>query len=72
MCLFKKKKKPESIINSRFIKGQNVKFKYRGDVCPGIIDDVFLDIEGNVRYDVQIGGECPAVIRNVKEDEIFS
>ena len=72
MCWFKKKKKQEPIVHGRFIKGQNVKFHYRDDVCPGIIYDVKLDSEGLVVYDVQIGGECPAVIKDVKEDSIFA
>ena len=71
MCFFKKKKQ-EVIIHSAFVKGQNVKFKYRGDVCPGIIYDVKLDNDENVVYDIQIGGECPAIIKDVKEEIIFS
>ena len=70
MCFFKKKKKIE-ITNNRFQLGDSIRFRYRGNVSRGIIYNVKLDEEGRVIYDVQIGGECPAIIENIKEEELF-
>ena len=70
MCFFKKKKKIE-ITNNRFQLGDSIRFRYRGNVSRGIIYNVKLDEEGRVIYDVQIGGECPATIENIKEEELF-
>ena len=70
MCLFKKKKKI-NITGNRFQLGQLVSFKYRDEVNPGIIYQVKLDKDNKIIYDVQIGGECPAIIYDVKEEDIF-
>lgn len=70
MCFFKKKKKI-TITGNRFKLGQLVSFKYRDEVNPGIIYQVKLDKDNKIIYDVQIGGECPAIIYNVKEEDIF-
>ena len=69
MCFFRKKVKIQ--VHGRFAKDELVNFKYRGEVCPGIIYKVYLDKDQRVVYDIQIGGECPAVIVNIKEEEIF-
>ena len=68
MCFFKKKKK--EIIQGLFQIGDNVSFPYKGEKSPGIIYDIHKDEEGDIIYDVQIGGECPAIIKNVKESSI--
>lgn len=70
MCWFKKKKK--EITGNKYSQGQTVRFKYRGEICPGYIYEVKLNDQGEIVYDVQIGGECPAIIENVPEDKIFS
>ena len=70
MCFFKKKKKVV-ITNNKFKEGQAINFKHQDDVCPGIIYNVKLDKDNNVIYDVQIGGECPAIVYDVKEEDIF-
>ena len=70
MCFFKKKKKVV-ITNNKFKEGQVINFKHRDDVCPGIIYNIKLDKDNNVIYDVQIGGECPAIVYDVKEEDIF-
>ena len=69
MCFFRKKVKVE--VNGKYQLGESVRFKYRGEVCPGYIYRVYLDNNDNVVYDVQIGGECPTIIVNIKEEEIF-
>ena len=70
MCFFKKKKKI-TITGNRFKLGQLVSFKYRDEVNPGIIYQVKLDKDNKIIYDIQIGGECPAIIYDVKEEDIF-
>ena len=70
MCLFKKKKS-EVILNSTYKKGQKVSFKRRDDVDPGIIFEVRKNSYGEIIYDIQIGGECPAIIKDVNEKDIF-
>ena len=71
MCLFRKKKAKEVIENNKFQLGEFVRFKHRGEVDPGVIYNIKKDNEGNVIYDVQIGGECPAIVYDVKEEDIF-
>ena len=71
MCLFRKKKIKEIILNSKFSKGEFVKFKYRGEIAPGYIHDVKKDSNNTILYDIQIGGECPAIINSVDEDLIY-
>ena len=69
MCFFNKKK--TLITGNRFQLGQLVSFKYRDEINPGIIYHIKLDKDNKIIYDVQIGGECPAVISNIKEEDIF-
>ena len=63
---FKRKKKIS--IESKYIKGDTVNFKHHGELTFGIICNVKANEEGTVLYDIQIGGECPSIIYNVKED----
>ena len=69
MCFFKKKK--TLITWNRFQLGQLVSFKYRDEINPRIIYHINLDKDNKIIYDVQIGGECPAVISDIKEEAIF-
>ena len=71
MCFFKKKNKKEPITGNKYQVGQTVRFRYKGEICPGYIYEVKQDDNKNIIYDVQIGGECPAIIVNIKEEEIF-
>ena len=71
MCFFRKKKQSQLITFShQFNKGENVYFKHRDDMNPGIIYDIHQNKDGEVIYDVQIGGECPAVLKDIKEKDI--
>ena len=65
MCFWKKKK--EVHIDSKFHLGELVLFKYRSDLMNGYIYKIYLSPTGEVMYDIQIGGECPAVINNIPE-----
>ena len=69
MCFFRRKPKVE--VHGKYELGQAVRFRYRGEVCPGYIYRVYLDDNQKITYDVQLGGECPTVIVNIKEEEIF-
>lgn len=70
MCWFKKKQKVV-ITNNKFHIGDMVNFKYRGEVSPGVIYEIHLDENNNVIYDINLGGECPAIITKVKEKDIY-
>ena len=69
MCFFKKKVRIQ--VNGKYQVGESIRFRYRGEVCPGYIYRVYLNDNQQVVYDVQIGGECPTIIVNIKEEEIF-
>lgn len=71
MCLFKKKKKKPVINNNKYSLGRSVQFRYRGELTPGIVYDLNLDDEGKVIYDIQVGGECPFIVRGVSEKDII-
>ncbi len=71
MCFFRKKKPKVVITNNKFEVGDFVRFRHRGEVDPGVIYEVKLDNNDEVIYDVQIGGECPVIVENVKEKDIF-
>lgn len=68
MCFWKKKK--EINIDSKYQLGELVLFKYRNDLMNGYIYKIYLSPSGEVIYDIQIGGECPAVINNIPETEV--
>ena len=70
MCLFKKKKKTVTF-NHLYNIGDHVKFRHRGELSPGYIYGYKLDSNNIVVYDVQIGGECPTIINNIKESDII-
>ena len=66
MCLFRKKQK----IVSKFSDGDYVRFKYRGELTFGWVYKIYTDKEGNVMYDIQIGGQCPAVLYGFQENQL--
>ena len=66
MCFFKKKKKIE-VVTDKYQVGDFVSFPYRGEMSPGMVYGVSKDEQGNIIYSIQIGGECPVIIRAVKE-----
>ena len=71
MCLLKKKKTSKVVPESyKYQLGSSVGFKYRGDFTRAYVYDVYLDEEENIVYDLQIGGECPAIIKGIPESQI--
>jgi len=68
MCFRKKVIQEE--INSKFKKGQTVGYKKEIYLSIGHIYNIKKDNDGNILYDIQIGGECPAIIYDIKEDKV--
>lgn len=69
---FKKKKKIiREKIDSKFDIGQFVHFRYRDELYFGYVIYATKDIGGNVIYDIQVGGQCPAIIKGIKEETLF-
>lgn len=64
---FKKKKYPET---AKYSKGDYVNFRYRDELYFGFIYEAYL-VDGKIVYDIQIGGQCPSVIKNYKEEDII-
>lgn len=62
---FKKKKR----INSKFEVNDLVFFHYNNDLKLGNIVKIY-EIDNNILYDVQIGGECPSIIKGIFENKI--
>lgn len=68
MCFKKKVKYPQ---NAKYQKSDFVTFRRRGDLSFGWIYDARLDSDGKVLYTIQIGGQCPALIYDFKEEDII-
>ena len=67
MCLFKRKPKhPE---NAKYKKGDYVNFRFRDDLYFGYIVTA-KEENGDILYNIQIAGQCPAVIENFSEQKI--
>ncbi len=71
MCFFKKKKVKE-VIETKFVMGESVRFRYRGDLTYGWIYEIHAKKGMETLYDVQVGGQCPAILYNLKESELTS
>lgn len=71
MCWFKKKKKKIINFSHRFNVGDVINYRYKDELNPGIIYGINLNEKNEVVYDIQIGGECPVVIHDIKEDMIY-
>lgn len=69
MCFFRKKK-PKVEVNTKFKVGDCVSFRYRGDLTFGWVYEIHLNREESVLYDIQIGGQCPAIIYKIKEEDL--
>lgn len=72
MCFFRKKpKQPVERIISKYSYGDQVRFRYKGEICPGIVYGVAKNAKNEIIYTIQIGGECPAIIGDVKEENVI-
>lgn len=65
---FKKKKKyPDT---AKYKLDDFVNFRYRNELYFGYIYDAMV-VDGKILYTIQIGGQCPALIYNYKEEDII-
>lgn len=68
MCFFKKKKKIE--VETKYKVGDPVMFRYRDELYFGWIYVAYPKEGEQTSYDVQVGGQCPMVIKGIKEEEL--
>lgn len=81
MCFFKRKqrkliekyssKKTELETNSTYKIGQFVHFRYRDELYFGYVNWIYKNTSGQTVYDIQVGGQCPAIIRGIGEETMF-
>ena len=64
-------RKPKYPETAKYKKGDFVNFRRRGDLCFGYIYDAAVSEDGKISYTIQIGGQCPALIYNWKEEDIL-
>ena len=72
MCFFRKKKNKTPPIETKFHNGDPVSFRYRGELSFGWVYAVHPAENGLSTYDIQIGGQCPAILYGLKEEELKS
>lgn len=70
MC-FRKKSKEIIKIESKFHLGDYVDFYYKDDVYFGYISNISLDANKQVIYDIDIAGQCPATLSDIKEEKVI-
>ena len=68
--LFKKQSKAVSLPNSKFKIGDYVDFYYRDDLYFGHISNIYLDGFNGVLYDIDIAGQCPETLTEIKEEKV--
>ena len=81
MCFFKRKqrkliekyssKKTELETNSTYKIGQFVHFRYRDELYFGYVNWIYTGNDGTKIYDIQVGGQCPAIIKGIREEILF-
>lgn len=69
MGLFKRKKNKD-LPNAKFKITQMVRFRYRDELTFGFIYNVKEADDGTILYDVQVAGQCPWFVYNLKEDDL--
>lgn len=68
---FRRKKKETVQIDSKFKLEDFVDFYYRDDVYFGKISNIYLDASGEVLYDIDIAGQCPATLTQIEEKKVI-
>ena len=69
--LFRRKKKVTIEVISKFHLYDFVDFYYKDDVYFGRISNVYLAPSGEVLYDIDIAGQCPATLTKISESKII-
>lgn len=70
MC-FKRKPKENIQINSKFKLGDYVDFYHKDEVYFGHVSKIYLDSDNIVNYDIDIAGQCPATLSEIKEEKVI-
>ena len=68
---FRKKKKITIEIISKFKLNDFVDFHYNDDIYFGKISNIYLDGSGEVLYDIDIAGQCPATLTGISENKVI-
>ena len=70
MFLFNKKAQIVQI-DSKFKLKDYVDFFYKDDIYFGVISKIYLDDNKQVLYDIDIAGQCPATLSEIKEEKVI-
>ena len=57
--------------NTTYKMGQFVHFRYRDELYFGYVNWIYRGTNNEILYDIQVGGQCPAIIKGIREDAIF-
>ena len=57
--------------NTTYKMGQFVHFRYRDELYFGYVNWIYRGTNNEILYDIQVGGQCPAIIKGIREDTIF-
>ena len=68
MCFWLKKKKKQKITGNKFALGERVSFREKDTLIIGYIYEIHQGENGDINYDIQIGGECPSFRYNIAEN----
>ena len=70
IMIFARKRKVTIKIISKFRVDDFVDFYYRDDIYFGKISNVYLASSGEVLYDIDIAGQCPATLTEISEKNV--
>ena len=68
---FNRKRKKKFPSEAKYKLSDYVYFRYRGELYFGYIYDAKEVMYGKITYTIQIGGQCPALIYDYKEEDIL-
>lgn len=57
-------------VEGKYKLGEFVHFRYRDELYFGYVNWVYKK-EDQLLYDIQVGGQCPAIIKGIKEEALF-
>ncbi len=67
---FKKRSKAVSYPDSKYKINEYVDFFHKDDLYFGHISNIYLDSNGDVLYDIDIAGQCPATLTEISEKKV--
>lgn len=71
IMFWRKKKKVTIEVISKFKVDDFVDFYHKDDIYFGKISKVYLDGSGEVLYDIDIAGQCPATLTEINQDKVI-